>query len=257
MEPFPEIPSKIKGRYRAGLEHYITSLIKRFPENLVSVILYGSAARNEHVEGVSNLNILIVLKDAGIRQVRKGASLSRKSRKYFNIDSRFMSIEIIKTAGEILPIAFLDIKEKYIVLYGEDVLEDLDIKKGNLLHQCKYQLRFFMLRLRTLYLSYPQKKEEMIYTLKNSFTNLLYLLKGLHSLEADIPAMSTKALIEKSIEKFDLDPDLLNRLMDLKFNLVKVKRKEAESLYERYLDLLFHLIQQVDKLSAPEPGADE
>ena len=49
-----------------------------YGDQLVSAALYGSAARGEYREGVSDLNLLVLLKDASPAALRRGARLATK-----------------------------------------------------------------------------------------------------------------------------------------------------------------------------------
>ena len=62
-------------RSEARAEEFARRLADAYGEELVAVLLYGSAARGDFREGVSDLNLLVLLRDAG-----RGGSCARRSR---------------------------------------------------------------------------------------------------------------------------------------------------------------------------------
>jgi hypothetical protein len=157
-----------------------------------------------------------------------------------------MSLETIRTASDVLPMAFLDIQERYTVLYGPDVLEGMIIERYNLRFQCEYQLRFILLRMRNLYLFSYHDQELMAARLSRSFTSFLHLLKSLYRLLGETPPVHLEDVIARSAERFSLDYELMSQLLDLKRKQRRFRFQEIESLFEGYLDLLYDVVRIVD-----------
>ena len=63
---------------RQRAEEFAGRLREAFGERLISVVLYGSAARGDYREGVSNINLLVVVRDAGAATLRLGSALARE-----------------------------------------------------------------------------------------------------------------------------------------------------------------------------------
>lgn len=240
---------------RPGLEGYVASLDELFGEDLISVVLYGSAVRGDYVAGVSDVNILVVLRDARARAIKKAARASRLARNKHAIEPRFMSLETIETASDVLPIAFLDMQEHYVVLHGEDVLRDVVIDRHNLRFQCEYQLRFNLLRMRNLFVFSSHDRDRMALRLARSFTSFLHLLKSVYRLLGESPPIHPEEIVARSTERFGLDRELMSQILDLKLKRRRFSREEVESLFEGYLDLLHDVIRLVDQMetSGEEP----
>lgn len=243
------LPAGLPPATRSALEQYVTTLRELFGQNLVSIALYGSAARDDYVPGVSNLNVLVVLQDAHIKQVKQAASVSRQMRDKHAIEPRFMSLEMIQDASDVLPIAFLDMQEHYILLHGQDMLKDVTIQRRNLRAQCEYQLRFALLRMRHLYLFSSHDQIRMTRQLTDSFTKFLHLLKSLFRLQGQEPPTRSEQVITRSAEQFGLDGQVMSQLLNLKLKRRRFSREQVGALYEGYLDLLEDASAVVDKLA--------
>ncbi len=233
---------------RVGVQDYIQSLRQLHDENLTSVILYGSAARGDYIPGISNLNLLIVLKDSDIGVVKKARRISRRVRKRFSVEPRFMSVEAIRNASDVLPIAFLDMQQQYIVLYGKDVLAEISVERRNLRYQCEYQLRYALLRLRNLFLFSSHKQSLMTRQLNQSFTVYLHLIKSMYYLLDETPPVRAQEIISGVAERFGLDQTVMQNLFDLKLKKHRFNRLEVEKLFEAYLDQIAKAIQVVEGL---------
>jgi len=233
----------------AGLENYVKSLSELYGEDLISIILYGSAARDDYVAGVSNINILVVLEDAQIKEIKKARDISRQARNKFSIEPRFMSLETITIASDVLPIAFLDMQEQYSVLHGQDVLREITIERRYLKYQCESRLRFILMRMRNFYLFFSRDQKIMSARLVESFTYFLHLLKSIYRLQGDEPPIRQEEIVTRSAKRFNLDGNLMGKILDLKRKQRRFSREEVETLFEGYIDLIYDTIQLVDKIS--------
>ena len=74
---------KITDQYKFILQKFTQGLRDIYSEELVSLILYGSAVSGEFIDKHSNLNLLVVLKNTDLEVIKKSAKLVHKF-KIFN-----------------------------------------------------------------------------------------------------------------------------------------------------------------------------
>jgi hypothetical protein len=119
-----------------------------FGEGLVSIALYGSAARGDFRPGRSDINFLIVLDERAILDLPKSfAAAARWEKKGVPIPL-FLSEEYIRGALDAYPLEFLDMKSGYRTVHGKDVLGPLRIERNAVRLQCERDARGHLLRLR-------------------------------------------------------------------------------------------------------------
>ena len=70
-------------KHKKILKGFTDDLSKIYHEDLISVLLYGSAASGEFVDKHSNLNLLVVLKNTGLAELKKSSKILRKLVKRF------------------------------------------------------------------------------------------------------------------------------------------------------------------------------
>lgn len=138
-------------RTKQAIENEFVSLARSvFGDQLVALILYGSYVKDSYVQGVSDINVLIIvaenrpgpLSDLGSR----GSRLMSRHR----ITPLVLSRKEFVTSADVFPMEYLDIVDAHQVLVGKDVTGELSIDRSNLRHQIEHQLRGHLLSLRQL-----------------------------------------------------------------------------------------------------------
>jgi predicted nucleotidyltransferase len=116
-----------------------------------SVVLYGSAARNEHVEGFSDLNLLVVADDLSPgRLTRLGEALSP-------LEGRSLTPPLLLTraewdrAADAFPVEITDMQLAHVALEGPDPVTGLAVDRAELRSAIERDLRGKLLRLRQGY----------------------------------------------------------------------------------------------------------
>ncbi|MBI5244923.1 MAG: nucleotidyltransferase domain-containing protein [Elusimicrobia bacterium] len=160
------------------LLRFAGELQETFEEDLISVILYGSAAKGTHMEGTSDINLLIVMRDVSLDDILAASAKARGER--FSLV--FWTEAELRRAPEIFPIDFRDILAGYKVLCGADVLSRVSASGRNLRRQLEFELRSKLQRLRS---SWPELRgdkaalEKALSSAGPSFARLLDEAKSL------------------------------------------------------------------------------
>jgi Nucleotidyltransferase domain. len=134
------------------LNFFIEDLVRSHNENLVSVILYGSAATGDFQENVSDYDLLVVLRHVTPKDLRDAYVAAREWLEMGHRLPVYLTVSELKDAADVFPIEYHQMKKAHIVLFGEDILGEVDISDQNLRHQIEYELRGKLLRLRKLYM---------------------------------------------------------------------------------------------------------
>src|SRR5215470_9903886 len=116
--------------------------------NLVSVVLYGSAAEGEFHPEYSDLNILCMVHDTAFGALTPISAVVDWWRGKKHHPPLVLTAEELRTTADVFSIEFLDMKQRYRVLWGEDVLKTLEVPMHLHRSQLEYELRekLFLLR---------------------------------------------------------------------------------------------------------------
>ena len=112
-------------------EQNLTDLVTRLKNaagsNLLSVILYGSAATEEFHPGHSDLNVLCIMQSLGRDDLSKLHAASAWWVKKGHPAPLFFTLDELHHSADIFAIELLDMKAAHRVLHGEDVIASLHV----------------------------------------------------------------------------------------------------------------------------------
>jgi predicted nucleotidyltransferase len=160
----------------------LTELVKRLKEfaatNLECVILFGSSARGDFREGHSDLNVVCILRSLSVEELGRLSPVV----KWWCVDQKepaplFFTKEELKGAADVFAIEILDMKSGKRVLYGADVVSDIEVPMNLHRVQIERDMRTTLVKLRQHYLRAPGDSKELVPVLRKSFSGVLTLLR--------------------------------------------------------------------------------
>ncbi len=110
------------------LQELVQRLQTACGDNLVSVVLYGSAAREDFHEQYSDVNLLLVLRELGPNALHALApvigwwSHEEKLR-----PPMIMTLQELRESADVFAIELLDIKTVHRTLAGEDIASTIEV----------------------------------------------------------------------------------------------------------------------------------
>src|SRR6185503_6274713 len=144
-------------------------------DNLVSVVLYGSAADGDFHPEYSDLNFLCLLRDVSLPALNRIAPVVSWWRGKRHRPPLVITSQELNTSSDVFSIEFSDMKQRYRVLHGPDLLRDLQVPMTHHREQLEYELRekLFLLRQHLLLAGTEERQlwEIMLHSL-SSFTTL-------------------------------------------------------------------------------------
>ncbi len=219
-----------------------------YGDELVSIILYGSAAGKEYVPGKSNINLLVVLTEHGIKKLSPLFRYLKSFRKKHVAVPLLMTEQFIQTSLDTFPVEFLNMKLRYKLLQGKDVLVDLEIDKAWLRTQCERELKGKLLHLRQGFIETEGKASALKVLISQSLKTFFFLFNALIFLK-DSPIPETKKeKITLLTKLYDIDEKVFRDLLDVFEERVKPGEAELELLAMDYIDEMMNLSRKVDKL---------
>jgi len=161
------------------LDELALKLKSAFGGDLLSVVLYGSAARGDHFgRGSSDLNVAVILKDISLEGLERGKSAGREWVAQGNKSLLFLSPEWIRSSCDVFPMEFTDIIESHQVITGADPFADLTVSLENLRLQCESEIKIKLLHLRTGYMELHDNEEALARLLAASYGPIIAVCRG-------------------------------------------------------------------------------
>jgi len=230
------------------LDQLVERLRKALGPDLVSVILYGSAAVGDHNEKFSDYNILCVLSRITPAQLGATGPIFRWWREQSNPAPLLLTEHEVRTSTDCFAIEFQDIKEHHRILYGADVVSAIEIDRCFYRAQVEHDLRAKLLRLRQKASGVLSDKDVLRRLLADSISTFCVLFRHaliLHGVEA---SGRKRDVIERARERFGIDPAPFNSLLDQREEKIKPKDIEPEALLAAYMKEIGKVIDAVDSL---------
>jgi predicted nucleotidyltransferase len=226
------------------LQDFAQGLKDTYRDELTAVILYGSAASSEFVEGRSNLNLLAVLKSTDLVPLKKSADLLRKFKK---LNVLFLSDDYIAGSTDVFPIEFLDMRENHYLIFGKDILSDIQIDTRNLRFQCEQEIKAKLLKLKQAYLKHIGNNAALGSILISSITPILHILRNVLRLRGKEPPYLKQDVLRELAEEFKIDLTVWSKILSARNKQTKLTGREAEGLFIVLVKDLEGIASVVDK----------
>lgn len=230
------------------LAELVTRLKNSYGDDLVSVVLYGSAATGEYHEKFSDLNVLCVLKSIGVRELEKSEETVSWWLKQKQPLPLFLSREEVENSCDAFPIEFLDIRQNRRVLYGEDVVEKIEVKTAQHRRQVEHETRAGLLRLRERFLGMQRSKKEVSQLMLDSLPTFSTLFRHALILGGVAAPSKKREIFQAAAERFSIAVGPFLTLLETREGKRKLADEEVKPLFEAYLTEITRMTAAIDKL---------
>lgn len=141
------IPAHWPARARAALESLLSAIESHLPAP-EALVVFGSLVTGGWREGISNINLAVVLGDTGVAELRRLGPVFRAARMQAGIAPLILERGEIERAADVFPLKFAHIKAHHHVIVGSDPFADLVIDLKRLRVRTEAELRNQLIRLR-------------------------------------------------------------------------------------------------------------
>ena len=229
-----------------SLKNLVERLHEAAKDNLESITLYGSAARDDFHEAHSDLNILCTLRSL------RTADLARVSPvvKWWTGTQHqpaplFFSAAELRESADVFAIELLDMQQNHRVLYGSDVVAGIRVPMNLHRVQVEHELRTLLLRLRQHLLREAANPHELGVVLAKSSSSALTLLR--HTLIAlqENPPNAVKDVLARMGALTGADASAFEAVRRLR-QAQRLDTDEVFPVYDAYLSALQKVIGALD-----------
>ena len=217
--------------------------LKDCPElRLLSYTLYGSAAGNNYHPEKSDMNILVAAENISIPVLKELVPAISEAR-MSGISPFFTTAADMLASADVFPVKFMSMRDRYVVLEGEDILASLQIKKENLRLRCEQEARNIHMRLTRFYVT--NSGRGLIRSVSKMAGGFFETLRAALSIGSEklLPVEDVFAAAEKrfGIAKLDLEKINATKRMN-----VSPGPDESETVFMLLLDASKKLAGHID-----------
>ncbi len=229
---------------------FIDDLRSTHGKNLASVILYGSAATGDFIPQHSDYNILIALHKISPRDLRNAHASIREWHKLGHPVPIYFTVSELKNAADVFPIEFHQMEAARKVLYGQDVLADLEISDEYLRHQIEYELRSKLILLRRQYIPASESVDGMKNLMAESLSSFAALFRAVLLLSGIEPPTKKHEIVALTVETHGLNGAVFEKIFNIRENnfAEQLDDGSANALFADYMEQVERVIDAVDKV---------
>lgn len=229
---------------------FIDDLRATHGKNLASVILYGSAAAGDFVPFQSDYNILIALHRITPKDLRAAQAPIREWSKLGHPVPVYFTVSELQTAADVFPIEFHHMERVRKVLYGADVLANLNISDKFLRHQTEYELRSKLTQLRRSYIPASASIGGLENLLAESLSSFIAIFRAVLIVHGKNPPTTKREIAAAVAALLNLDQKPFEKIFAIREDKASNTLDEhaANALFADYMQEIESVIEAVDRL---------
>jgi predicted nucleotidyltransferase len=226
---------------------FITEITNKYPENIHSIHVVGSAVTEDFNEKTSDINSVFVLKQMDLKFIELLAPLGKKYKKKGIAAPLIMTPEYINNSLDVFPMEFLDFKHIHKTVFGEDILSDIEIKLDDLRHQCERELKSKLIGLRQGYISSQGDKKLLVEGFSASINGYMPLFRAIIFLTGrQMPIKKYDVLSTLSFAT-GINTDIFKEILSIKKGTFKPKTDELDTIFEEYYEVTEKIGRLIDE----------
>ncbi len=225
------------------LEDLVGQLQHMHGGKLRCVLLYGSAAANEQLDKLSDLNVLVLVDTIEPLQLEALGQTARAWGEAGNPPPLELTVAEWERSADIFPMEYADILERHRVLHG--ALPELvtTVARSDLRRQTEYEAMSKVLRLRQGIMRAGQDVVQQLELLRASHSTLMVIFRAAIRTAGESAPADKVQLITRVAELAELDATPFLRVAKLVKGQGDVSSKDAEQL-------LFATLAGMEQLTA-------
>jgi predicted nucleotidyltransferase len=220
--------------FQGTLDQAVDALRLELGQNLYSCCVYGSAVRGNAIEGVSDINLLIILNESNVAAHQ---AITRAIGGKAIIDPFILARRGFERSVRAFATKFASIKRNYRVLYGADPLVNLLVDAELEKFLCEQAVR--NLRLRLVY-SFVTREHHQAYDkfLIRNITGIFVQFSEVLRLSGIIVPVGFDARIPIMEREFKIDGQVVRDLVELKKAPHRFSNDETIKWHERVFPVI-------------------
>ena len=231
------------------IEQFKNQMETVFESQLVSILVYGSAASSAYRPKKSDINFLVVLTEEGMKKLAGVQKFLKKWKKQHIAMPLIVTENYISESLDSFSIEFLNMKASYTLVMGKDVFSALEFDKKDVRLQCERELKGKLLHLREAFLMTLGNAKTMKQLIGRSVTTFTAIFNGLLFIKGQPIPTSKQETVIATCKKFDeIDEALFSELLKIRSGEYKPGKQELKEKIELYIQQIQALSQSVDQM---------
>lgn len=230
-------------------------LAEALGDNLLAVVVFGSAARAGYGPGHGETNLLLIVRDASTASLRP---IERSVADWVKREPPplIFTEEEWRASTDVFPIEIEDMREAHRLLRGTDPFDELATSRADLRRELEREVRGKLLQLRAEYAAVATDGRALTRLVIDSGRTFFVLMRALVRLTGGVPKADPRELVREASHAAGLDADAFAWVVAKTSGETVRSLKPYDPLGARYVDELEKLARYVDQ-HVDAGGADD
>jgi hypothetical protein len=238
--------AKHDGNLEARLERLATAVTAATGDNLVSLVLYGSATGGARGTQ-SDVNLLMVLRDASAAALHPLGDALRDWLRSGERAPLVFSLDGWRQAADVFPIEIEDIRQQHRVLRGTDPVADLATTRDDLRRELEREARGLLIQLRASYAAATGDGKALAAVVRDSLRTVLVLFRASVRLSDGNPPDSRDAVVETVARAAGFESSAFRWALDQQTAARPGRLEAHDPIAAAYLDAVASFVAFVDR----------
>lgn len=231
------------------LERRLDRLVQRLREaaggNLLGVALYGGLVKGRYTPGISDINVLVVLADAGLPSLLPLAPALTEALRESLVVPFLATPDDLRSSAALFPVKILDIQLAHRVLWGDVHLSGIRVEPSSLRLRAMQELKNAELRLRLQVVERGAEPDAMWRALTHSLPKLAVTLETLLRAKGmEVPA-DRPGLLRAAAGELGIAPARMDRVATLRRVDPRPSEAEVVERLAEYFQILAHIERRI------------
>ncbi|HKH47356.1 MAG TPA: nucleotidyltransferase domain-containing protein [Thermoanaerobaculia bacterium] len=228
------------------LERLVRQLRDAAGDNLLGVALYGGLAKGRYTPGISDINVLVVLGDAGLPSLLPLAPVLTAALRDTHVVPFVVTPADLRASAVLFPVKILDIQLWHRLLWGNVYLADIDVQPEPLRLRSLQELKNMELRMRLRVVERQGEPDALWRGLVRNLPKLAVTLEVLlRARGVEVPA-DRPGVLRQAAQQLGVPVERIEPLAGLRRSDRRPDDETVRQLLANYLDLLAELCHRLE-----------
>lgn len=223
-------------------------ILEHYRDLVHSIHIVGSALTEDYDPGSSDINSVVVLDNMDLKFIEFLAPLGKQHGKKRIAAPLIMTPAYIEASLDVFPIEFYTIQKLHCTIFGNDVFQDLKIKKSDMRRQCEQELKIKLMGLRQGLIAAAGDKRLLSRGFAETISGYMPLFRSIILLLGQDPPQDNNALLSVLKEVSGIDTAVFRKVLNLKQKKAKPSIHQLNIVFEEYYAALEKLGEIIDEV---------
>ena len=244
---------------QATLDRLTAALADAAGDDLLGVALYGGLAKGRFTPGISDVNVLVVVRQAGLELLERLSGPLTGARREGRVSALVATPDDLREMGRLFPVKIADIKAAHRVLRGRVGVEDIAVDAGALKLRAQQELANAELRMRQLVVEHAADPGATWGAVAGDMPHLAVTLETVLRCQGVEPPADRAGVLRRAAELLGVPAGTMERFAALHRHEARPADDAVRATAAEYLRLLGVLRARLVDLplaaGTPAPGA--